>query len=637
MAVERVHITARVPFAPDTPVRPRLAEAGFERIDALVEYAVDPDHPANAVVTDLRLAPRDADGLVRFSGDATLVRPARSNGGVLLDVPNRGHRVAPRMFHAAESEDDNDIQPGRPMLFERGYAMAFCGWQWDVPREDGRMGLAAPLIADCDGEMQLRYQVSWTVPHLPLTDQHVGEVGNHQPIPPEPQLVGRARLLVRDTPYGAPTELPRSGWDFAVAGADGRPVASTSHVWVEGGFQPGLVYDLVYTPAACPVVGAGMLALRDFASHLKRGSEPFGVFSHVVGEGVSQCGRLLRTCLYHGVNVDEAGERAFDGLLIHVAGGRRGEFNQRYGQPSVQPTPGFGHLPPYADRPTVDGGSGLLDALDGEALPKIFYTDTSAEYWRGDASLTHIASDGRADLELPPNVRRFLLASTQHGAGIVPPVDTAFASRGANLFNVVDYRPLMRALLIRLFDWVMHDAEPPGSEIPRVDDGSAISRAKALDQLAGVQGLALPHLAGLNSIRPLDLGPRMGAGIGTFPAAVAGAPLEARVARLDEDGNETSGLVMPDVRVPVGTHTGFNPRHPETGGRGQLVAYVGSSRFFGREELKRRYGTRRTYLEAVERAARAAVDRGQLLDEDVGWCVKLASDRFDAAMGEQQS
>ena len=92
-----------------------------------------------------------------------------------------------------------------------------------------------------------------------------------------------------------------------------------------------------------------------------------------------------------GFNIDEADRQVFDGMFPHVAGARRGEFNHRYGQPSVQPTPGFGHLFPFADEPQTDPQTGqtagLLDSLrERKVLPKIMYTDTSSEYWRGDAS-----------------------------------------------------------------------------------------------------------------------------------------------------------------------------------------------------------------------------------------------------------
>lgn len=631
MPVEQFELTSRTPFAGG-----RLyGGCRFERFDGIVRYAVDPEHPANAAIADLMLAPRDSDGLVRFSGDATVIAPDSGNGGILLDVPNRGRRVAPRMFHAADLQDDHEILPGRPLLFERGFGMAFCGWQWDVPRDNGRMGLAAPRLNDFDGEMQLRFQISYRAPHIALTDQHVGEVGNHMPIPPEPQLAPHARLLVRQTQYGAATEIARGAWAFAVAGPDGTAVPSSTHVWLEGGFEPGLIYDLVYTPQACPVVGTGMLALRDFATFLKSGDAPINKCTHVVGEGVSQCGRLLRTLLYHGLNHSEAGTRAFDGLLIHVAGGRRGEFNHRFGQPSVQPTPGFGHLAPHADTATSSCVEGLLDRLtEANMLPKIFYTDTSAEYWRGDASLAHIDAASNEDLTLPGDVRRYLLSSTQHGVGVLPLMDEAFSNRGANLFNVIDYRPLLRSLLMNLFDWVMHDRVPRPSEVPQLGDGTAVTRDVALARLATSGGLTLPRASELNHIWPLDLGERAASGTGRFPAEVAGAPFEPLVSALDSDGNELAGLPMPDVRVPVGTHTGFNPRHPETGGTGQLLQYMGSTRLFERATLAARYGDRTGYLALVEGAAGEAAASGQLLEQDVAWCIELAASRFDVAWGD---
>jgi hypothetical protein len=125
----------------------------------------------------------------------------------------------------------------------------------------------------------------------------------------------------------------------------GTAVSDPEWVRLEGGFQPGLVYDLMYVPRDCPVVGAGLIAMRDLAAFLRRhpASPLAGKVDHVIGEGISQCGRLMRTFLGLGLNTAEDGGPSYDGLLIHVAGGRRGEFNMRYGQPSVQPTPAFGH------------------------------------------------------------------------------------------------------------------------------------------------------------------------------------------------------------------------------------------------------------------------------------------------------
>src|SRR5437899_769715 len=96
MAVTRLEVRSRVPFPFD-----------YERLEGIVEYAVDPDHAANLAIIDLDKAPRDVDGRVVYEADFCLLRPAdpaRGNGGLLLDVPNRGRKVAVRMFDRAPNE-----------------------------------------------------------------------------------------------------------------------------------------------------------------------------------------------------------------------------------------------------------------------------------------------------------------------------------------------------------------------------------------------------------------------------------------------------------------------------------------------------------------------------------------------------
>ena len=113
------------------------------------------------------------------------------------------------------------------------------------------------------------------------------------------------------------------------------------------------------------------------------------------------------------------------------------------------------------------------------------------------------------------------------------------------------------------------------------------------------------------------------------------------VSTVDCDGNETSGIRMPDVSVPVATHTGFNPRHPETGGTGQLLEYVGSTLPFakdaeGREatgdsrlSIAERYVDRDDYLTKVRSAAEDLVAKRYLLATDIELCIELAAERYD--------
>ena len=77
--------------------REGLLAGAYEKIVGVLRFAFDPASPANEGITDLGLAPRNAQGRVEAWADFYLLRPiaqARSNRALLLDVPNRGRKVA---------------------------------------------------------------------------------------------------------------------------------------------------------------------------------------------------------------------------------------------------------------------------------------------------------------------------------------------------------------------------------------------------------------------------------------------------------------------------------------------------------------------------------------------------------------
>lgn len=663
MSVTHLEILERYPYEDG---RSFGTVGPYERIDAIAHYAVDPAHVANQGIVDLPLAERDGDGRVRFSGDMTLLMPRRRDAGnraLIMPVPNRGGRRLSRLNLSSPSGPDSAaVDPGDGFLFERGWTVAWAGWQWDVPRspERTRIGLAAPEVPLAArrpaSRMQLRIQTYQRKSSLPLTDQHVGDYGNHRLIRTADVNDADATLLVRQGPYGEASIVPRNRWRFA-RDIDGCPAEDDGHVWVEGGFEAGLIYDVLYTPLECPVVGAGLLAIRDLAAHLRydETAPTGGSITHVIAEGQSQCGRFLRTFLYLGLNGDEAGRPVFDGVLAHIAGGRRGEFNNRHGQPSVQPTPLFGHLFPFADDaqtdPLTGQTGGLLDRQRQHGgVPRIIYTDTSSEYWRGDASLTHTDLASGGDREVPNGIRRYLFSSTQHGAGEVPLTKyTAFGGLGTNHVNIIDYRPLYRAALTNLLAWVTDGTAPPESAYPRASTDTRRSRREVIEALSAMPGLAMPDADALTTMYPLDLGEHADRGIATPPAAVSPTPYPDWVSSVDADGNETAGIRMPDITVPVATHTGFNPRHPDTGGPGELLEYIGSTAPFApteedrvakndpRPSLAERYASRDDYLDRVRRAAQALVDQRYLLAADIEVCVGNAAERYDACAAKTPS
>jgi hypothetical protein len=652
MAVVGLEITSRRPLADGATFG---SVGAYERIDGIVRFAVDPGHEANRAIVDLDWAERAGDGKVHFWADFCMLQPAdpsRGNGRLLFEVVNRGRKNAMKHFNRAPAPavPVPEIRPGDGFLMRHGWTAAWCGWQWDVVRNPALMGLEAPqALADGKpivGWMSIEFQPNDPVKHKLLANRvhHAYTAADlDQP---------DASLTVRDWPGGERTTIPRERWRFA-RDEGGTPVPDAAHLWLDGGFEPGKVYEIVYKTNTCPVVGTGLLAVRDVPAFLHHasadaGNPSAGRIERAYGHGVSQSGRFLRHFLYLGLNLDEDGRQVFDGIVIQVAGARRGQFNHRYGQPSDQSAPSFGHLMPFADDPQTDPvtgeSGGLLDrqrALGG--VPKVFAVNTAAEYYRGDCSLLHTDIAGMRDVAPPPESRIYLMASTQHGPGSLPlqTLSTTESSRGVHGFNAVDYSPLMRAALVNIDRWVTDGVEPPPSLHPRIADGTAVRADVVLRRFRAIPGVTVPDPERLLMVWRTDLGPDAAKGIGSPPPPL-GERYRNLVSQVDADGNEIGGIRMPDVSVPVATYTGWNPRDPITGGVGQIVSMQGSTiplpatrrdreqRGDPRPSIEERYRDREDYRARVRAAAEDLVRHGYMLEEDVDLAVQLALERYDA-------
>ena len=308
---------------------------------------------------------------MHFTADFCILQPSdpeRGSRTLLYLVANRGRRVLPRQLNrATDLAGSEDIDPGDGFVFHRGFTVAWCGWQWDVVRAPGLIGLDAPTALDDTGAPLLG-QIA--VEFQPNQQSNERLLANrvHQPYPVANVDDAEAALTVRDWPDGPRTTIPRDRWRFA----------DDTHVWLADGFAPGRTYEVVYRTQRCPVVGAGLLATRDFVSYLRSSSAIDNPCSRRIARtfafGVSQSGRFLRHYVYLGLNLDETGQTVFDGMLQHVAGARRGEFNHRYAQPSVQSTPSFGHLTPFGydeqTDPLTDGATGFWRVSEASAVSR---------------------------------------------------------------------------------------------------------------------------------------------------------------------------------------------------------------------------------------------------------------------------
>src|SRR5262245_59148061 len=661
MPVTRFQIELRRPLAggvafagPAGPVGP------YEELKGHLHFAVDPRHPSNHRITDVELAPRSAEGRVEWSSDVSILLPvdrARCSGRVLLDVVNRGNTVGVPNFNRATrplfvqgSDPNPPVDAGDGFLMKRGWVVISCGWQGDVPEVAGLFRMYAPEAQDARGgpvrgRVHSQLQSAGPVAHFLLSDR------GHIPYPAADLDEPDAVLTVRDQPDGPETAIPRARWRFARV-VDGRAVADARHVALDGGFDKGRLYQITYTAVNAPVLGLSMAALRDSVSWLKHGSEASGHpapgrLSWAYAYGRSQTGRLLRTLAYEDLNLDEDGREALDGIIANVAGGMRGEFNQRFGQNSKDRNNMMPHLFPFTDQAATDPETGAKDALHarldarGSRL-KVFYTTTSAEYHRGDASLVHTDPDGQEDLAHGPNTRIYHFAGTEHGLGIWPPTDTQLApadptgavDRSQHLRGVVDYAPLLRACLVHMDRWVVEGVEPPASRHPRLADRTAAAPETLAAAFARMPQARYPrHNARPRRLDWSAMPPRPGRAFGSLVSAV------------DDDGNEIGGIALPELMVPLATHTGWNLRHPDVGGAEQLLVFAGATLPFARTRAERaasgdprlsigeRYASRAEYLDRVREAGRALAREGYLLEEDIEVSVAAAARLWESFAG----
>jgi hypothetical protein len=619
-ALERVEVIERVPFAPGVS----FGEFGaYEKIRGVAHYALDPKAAANARIADLKYAPRDKRGRVTFSSEFVLLRPVSAPAGTLLyDVNNRGGIAIMGQVNG-KSPVNNDpttaADAGDGFLMRHGFTLLFSAWTWDVaPQAPGMRPLVfhPPVAKGLRGFVANEFTVSAAAP--------VATYAGMRGLTYEPATRNdpRAELTERERPDAPRKPVPRARWHFVAPEQDGGP----GRIELQGGFQPDTIYEVRYAVKDPRVTGAGLAGIRDLLSYFR--AHPFEgapAPKNVLMFGISQSGRLIGRMMHDGLNVDEQGRLAFDGAFMEVpgAGGSAG-FNSRFVQPTRHPSMMEEHdYPadsfPFTSAPTRDPVSGAtastMDRARDKAgrLPKIVIANTSTEYWNRGASLVHTTPDGASDAAPAAHVRVYGFMGAQHYVG---------RSRTKAPFTACvstsDHYAPMRALILALDNWTAGGAEPPASAYPRLEDGS----------LTTVEAYRAAFPAGIGLMPPQQnlREPRL-VGDGVPPAR--GPAYETRVPAPDADGNDRGGVRLVELQAPLGTHTGWNLRAPETGFAWATSRFDGSFLPFARTEAERRanndprpslearYPTRDDYVAAVRAAAERQIAAGLLLREDL--------------------
>ena len=665
-------------------LNPPTALAGqniaYETIAGRAFGELDPDDPQNALITDIALAPRNGNGKVEYISSFFIVKPvdvSQTSGMMWHDVPNRGGRIT----ITADLRNLNDI----------GLSSA---WQGD---NAGSPGTTVPAnAADIPGTPPFGTNEWVKVPVLSgvtgrifgriinrsgLGAQPLNVMGNPIPyFPADPADTSGATLTTHtyETITGVVTEggtIPNGDWKFCGGGTFAAPAPVTTlpvQLCLKDGFDPALLYQVVYTAKSPYVLGAGTAAFRDVGSFFRyEAADDFGTANPLAGRirwsiirGVSQSGNFTRHFIHLGMNQDEAGRIVHDGAWPLIAG-RRVANNSRWGQPDGvlelyqmgSEGPQWWHK--FPDHVRGLPPAGILDRCEhSHTCPKIIETFGGAEVFALKMTTSWVGTSANVDIPLPKNVHRYYLPSSTHGGGngatTENPANVGVNcpgnnwGRGTLRANPVPSTGLVNRMRIALRDWLMLGMAPPPSQWPTLHgpkkERNLVEPTKsAMGFPSGVPGIPDSIFLPENFVFPVldyDWGPEYDHSEASGNPTNAPPPIrhviKTLVPRVDADGNELGGVPTVQRDAPLGTYLGWNvtagPGDPGYDGRpfhaGQVCNYIGGMvPFFKtkaqrlaagdpRRSLEERYVTHAGYVAAVTAAANNAFEKGYLLAAD---------------------
>jgi Alpha/beta hydrolase domain len=678
----------------------------IEQISGRAFGELDPRDPLNAIIQDIELG-KDPDGKVRYVASFVVTKPkdlSQSSGLMWHDVPNRG---TPITINVAE-RNFGDI----------GLASA---WQGDNAAINASNGTAVrptmlvggrhfvqvPVAKNSDGSAVTGNVFGRIVNRAGVDSQRLIVQSNPVPYLPATLDTAHARLVTRTGELQDGTALGEvvirdSDWAWASCSA-ANPFPGTpdpNQICVKGGFDASKLYMVSYVAKDPYVLGVGFAAWRDVGQWFKTATaDDLGTLNpvaqrvtHSIARGNSQSGNYLRGWLHLGFNQGEDRAQVHDGLWPIIAG-RRIALNFRWAQPdgvlelyqAGSEGPQWWHK--FPDQVRGLPPAGILDRCTAtKTCPKVVEHFGSAEVWALKLTPEWVGTDGKTDIPLPKNVRRYYIASSTHGGSgngltafnaSLPGVGlpTTGANCPGNNFgtgilpaNPVPHVQTVNAIRVHFRNWVMNGVAPPDSVYPTLNgkkgDGIKPSTGRNLPDLVEankaamgfptIPPAALPAgtLAGWRATVPepefimpvldYDWGPDFNytdaSGVPTNAPPPVKQVIKMLVPRVDADGNEVGGVPNVLTDAPLGTYLGWNitaggarPFH-----QGQICNYVGGMVPFAKDKaarlasgdprlsLEERYGDHAGYVAAVQRAAAYAVARGFLLQTDADALIAAA-------------
>lgn len=632
----------------------------YEILSGRAYGELDPKDPHNTIITDISLAPKNARGMVEYMATFQIVKPidmTRASHLMWHDVPNRGGRVT------IVPEERNFGDTGLSSGWEGEYSGA------TAPRDNNDYAVV-PVARNADGS--------------PVTGPVIGRIRNARgpqsqtmyvhtnPVPYRPASLDtrQARLVTHsaetmDGKVSGEVEIPASDWAWAKCSAD-HPFPGTpdpTQICLKKGFDPNLLYQVVFTAKDPMVLGIGFAAFRDVGAFFETakaddsgtGNPLANGIQWSIARGVSQSGNFLRQFLHLGFNQNEAGRQVYDGVWPIIAG-KRIAMDFRFAMPdgvSKLYEPGSEGTQTWSPSPDPVRGlpaAGILDRCTAShSCPKIIEHFGAAEFWGLKLSPSFVGTAGDRDMPLPPNVRRYYIASTQHGGGVggfdinpaAPPAcpSTGYG-QGVLPANPMPDRETVNAIRVHFRDWVMMGIEPPPSVYPTIAAGTLVEPTKQAMGFPSIPGLPGNVPTGLiNPVLDYDFGPGFnyadGTGVITKQPPAIKQVIDMKVPRVNADGNEAGGVPVVLLDAPLGTYLGWNITAAGFH-KGQLCNYAGGMVPFAktraermangdpRPSLEERYGNHEGYVQAVKAAAQRAMGAGFLLKTDAAALINQA-------------
>ena len=611
----------------------------YEVLSGYFDGGVDPEDRRNSIITDIKLAPRDEQGRASYRSVFTILKPVDMSQatGVLYDmIPNRGN--------------------GEPLVPDPdGHVHVVAGWQGDIAPRPGLYSMTVPVAKNSDGSPVTApafvrfFDMPDGISTLPLISGLGVGVASPTPLTLD---TSQAHLFYQTFDRGPQIPVPGDEWVFADCSITPFPgVPDSGKVCLRNGFDSKLSYGLTYIGKDPLVLGLGFAATRDLVSFLRynetSGNPLRGTIHWAITTGTSQSGNYVRSFIHLGFNEDEQGRIVFDGANPNIAA-RQVPLNVRFAVPGGAAgqyelgSEGILWWSPYEDHIRGLKKAGLLSRCGRtNTCPKVVETFTSAEIWNLRMSPDLVGPDAKSDIPLPAMVRRYYFPGFSHtsGSGEFTSKTTFQAVPKCQLpDNTGSWIELWRAQLANLVAWVKDGVEPPQSMYPTLKHGDLVKPA--------AQAMGFPRLPGnivpdglINAFVQQDLGEAfiredLSGVPSVMPPRYVGT-LQSRVPRVNHDGNETSGVLSVQLRVPLGTYTGWNAR-AEGYDKGKSCLFQGAFIPFAKTKserlamgdprlsLEERYGSHDAFVRQVEKVTADMVAQRSLLPRDADVIVQRA-------------